>query len=599
MTDVKRIFDLLDYCCEKYNRNDALACKVSGNGWRTYSYNDYREKANLLSYGLLALGIKKGDTVVTVSNNRPEWNFVDMAIAQTGAIHVPVYPTIGADDYEYIFNHCECKMVFVADASAYRRMSSVVPKIKTIEKVFSFTDIEGVENMETVLALGEKSKVYYQKELETIKASVDENDVVSIIYTSGTTGLSKGVMLTHKNFVSNFTAGSNVIGALTKGKDKIISILPLCHVYERCFCYMYQYNGIGIYYAQNLGTIVRDICDIHANGCNTVPRIAEKIIENIMKEGAKLTGWRKKMFDRAVEAGYRFEHYNANGLIYNIMNRVYDAFVYRRWRKYYFGGEMKFFGCGGAALPVSLSRLLWAAGIKVQEGYGLTETSPIIAHSIPGKGGHKFTSVGPIVSNEDVKTDEDGEILVKGPNVMKGYYKNPELTAQVFTEDGYFRTGDIGYISAGNCLHITDRKKDVFKTSGGKYIAPQMLEGKFKESKYISQIMIVGENQKFASAVISPNFEELAAYMAQSGVKFASNEEIISNPTVVALIDSEVKRINKLNGKHEEVKRYRLVPDVWSAETGELSQTQKLKRKAVTEKYAALIEDIYSVGAVS
>ena len=597
MQEVTRIFDLLDYCCERYHRRDALACK-EGSDWKTFDYETYRNNVNILSYGLLALGVKRGDKIVTVSNNRPEWNFVDMAVAQIGAVHVPVYPTISADDYEYIFNHSECKLVFVADQGGYRRISAVVPKVKTIQKVFSFNNIDGVENLSSLVELGEKSKVYYEKELMHIKQNIHDDDVVSIIYTSGTTGLSKGVMLTHRNFVSNFTAGSNVIGRLVHDKDRIISILPLCHVYERCFCYMYQYNGIGIYYAQNLGTIVRDICDIHANGCNTVPRIAEKIIEGIMKEGAKLTGLRKRIFDYAVNLGYRFEHFRANGLGYSILRSIFNVLVYRKWRKNYFGGEMKFFGCGGAALPVSLSRLLWAAGIKVQEGYGLTETSPIIAHSVPGKMGHKFSSVGPIVSNVYVKTDEDGEILVKGPNVMKGYYKNPELTAQVFTEDGYFRTGDIGYVSAGNCLHITDRKKDVFKTSGGKYIAPQMVEGKFKESKYISQIMVIGENQKFASAIISPNFEELAHYLQQSGIRCANNQELISHPEVLALMDSEVKRINKLNGKTEEIKRFRMVADVWSAETGELSQTQKLKRKVVAQKYQDIINEIYSVSAV-
>ncbi|MBR4441275.1 MAG: long-chain fatty acid--CoA ligase [Bacteroidales bacterium] len=597
MQEVTRIFDLLDYCCERYHRRDALACK-EGTDWKTFDYGTYRNNVDILSYGLLALGVKRGDKIVTVSNNRPEWNFVDMAVAQTGAVHVPVYPTISTDDYEYIFNHSECKFVFVSDSAAYRRISAVVPKVRTIQKVFSFNNIDGVENLGSLVELGEKSKVYYAKELIQIKQSIHDDDVVSIIYTSGTTGLSKGVMLTHRNFVSNFTAGSNIIGRLVHDKDRIISILPLCHVYERCFCYMYQYNGIGIYYAQNLGTIVRDICDIHANGCNTVPRIAEKIIEGIMKEGAKLTGLRKRIFDYAVNLGYRFEHFRANGLGYSILRSIFNILVYRKWRKNYFGGEMKFFGCGGAALPVSLSRLLWAAGINVQEGYGLTETSPIIAHSVPGVMGHKFSSVGPIVSNVDVKTDEDGEILVKGPNVMKGYYKNPELTAQVFTEDGYFRTGDIGYVSAGNCLHITDRKKDVFKTSGGKYIAPQMVEGKFKESKYISQIMVIGENQKFASAIISPNFEELAHYLQQSGIRCANNRELISNPEVLALMDSEVKRVNKLNGKTEEIKRFRMVADVWSAETGELSQTQKLKRKVVAQKYQDIISEIYSVSAV-
>ncbi|MCQ2973863.1 MAG: long-chain fatty acid--CoA ligase [Bacteroidales bacterium] len=589
MLNVTRIFDLLDFCCETYKRTDALASKINGE-WHKIDYHTYREYVNNLSYGLLAMGMQKGDTIVTISNNCPEWNFVDMAVAQIGAIHVPIYPTISSSDYEYILKHCECKFIFVADNSAYKKVENVAKKINIIKKIISFSNIDNLENIYSIIEKGKKSKIYFKKELDTLKQSINSDDVVSIIYTSGTTGLSKGVMLTHNNFVSNFTSASNVISKLDKDKDKIISILPLCHVYERCFCYMYQYCGIGIYYAQNLGTIEHDICEIQANGCNTVPRIAEKIIEHIMKDGAKLTGLKKKMFDSAVKLGKQYEHFNANGILYNIKHTILNAFIYNNWKKYYFGGKMKFFGCGGAALPLSLSRLLWAAGIEVQEGYGLTETSPIIAHSIPCKFGHKFSSVGPIINGVSVITADDGEILVKGPNVMKGYFKQPELTAQVFTEDGYFKTGDIGYISTGKFLHITDRKKDVFKTSGGKYIAPQMLEGKFKESKLISQIMIIGENQKFASAIISPNFDELKILINNNNI---SNQDIINNKTVIDAIENEVKRINKLNGKTEEIKRIRIVADVWSSETGELSQTQKLKRKVVTEKYDKIIKEIY------
>ena len=588
--EVTRIFDLLDYCCEKFPRKDALAAKENG-AWKTYSTQEYRETATALSYGLLALGVKKGDAIATVSNNRPEWNFIDMAIAQVGAVHVPVYPTISSEDYNFILNHCQCQYVFVSDASAYRRISAVAGDVKSLKKIFSFNQIEGVENWHTRLENGRKSKVYYQKELEQIKASIKPNDLASIIYTSGTTGLSKGVMLSHNNFVSNFTVSTGIpsLGP----KDKVLSILPLCHVYERCFCYIYQYSGVGIYYCQNLGTIVDNFCEIQANGCNTVPRVLEKIFEKIFNDGAKLKGFRKKLFDKAVADGKEFEHNFANGLIYNIERKVLDLFVYRHWRKNYFGGKLKFLGCGGAALPVSLSHLCWAAGLNVQEGYGLTETSPIIAHSTRTKYGHKFTSVGPILPNEDVKIDDDGEILVKGPNVMLGYYKNKELTDSVFTKDGYFRTGDIGYISSHNCLHITDRKKDVFKTAGGKYIAPQMLEGKFKESQYIAQIMIVGENQKFASAIISPDFDALKNFLSQKGIVCNSNQEIIENNEVKALIESEIKRINKTIGKTEEIKRCRMVADVWSAETGELSQTQKLKRKAVTQKYESIINEIF------
>lgn len=590
--EVRRIFDLLDNACEKFPRKDCLAAKIDGN-WVFTSTQEYRQMATTLAYGLLALGVKKGDKIATVSNNRPEWNFIDMAIAMTGAIHVPVYPTISSKDYDFILNHAEVKFAFISDATAHRRVSAVADNIKTLEKMYSFNEIEGVENWKSVLELGKKSEVYYKEELEKAKAAVEEDDICSIIYTSGTTGLSKGAMLTHKNFCSNFTAACEILGL--NHTHKILSILPLCHVYERCFCYMYQYLGIGIYYAQNLGTIVRDLCDIKANGCNTVPRVAEKIVEGIMKEGAKFTGLKKKMFDKAVELGRRFEHNNANGWFYNLELKMLSS-VYKHWREDFFGGNMKFFGCGGAAISPNLSRMLWAAGIKVCEGYGLTETSPIIAHADVNH--HKFSSCGPVVSNEHVKIAEDGEILVKGPNVMKGYYKNPEATAEVMTEDGYFHTGDIGYLSAGNFLHITDRKKDVFKTSSGKYIAPQMIEGKCKESQYISQVCIIGDSQKFASAIISPDFETLKIFLKKEGIEGElSNEEIIKNEKVIKLIDSEVQKVNKTLGKVEQIAKFRLIADIWSSQTGELTETQKLKRKVVNKKYEHIFNEIYGIEA--
>ena len=591
--NVTRIFDLLDNACEKFPRKDCLASKAD-NKWNLVSTQEYKRTAEILSYGLLALGVKKGDRIASVSNNRPEWNFLDMAIAMTGAIHVPVYPTISSKDYEFMLNHSESKLVFISDAVAQRRVSAVKDNIKSLEKIYSFNEIEGVANWKEVYDLGLKSEVYYKDELEKIKQSVSEDDVCSIIYTSGTTGLSKGAMLTHKNFCSNFQGACSILGL--DHTHRVLSVLPLCHVYERCFCYMYQFLGIGIYYAQNLGTIVRDLCDIRANGCNTVPRVTEKIVEGIMKEGAKFTGIKKKMFDKAVELGRRFEHNNANGWFYNLELKILDKYIYKHWREDFFGGAMKFLGCGGAAISPNMSRMLWAAGIKVCEGYGLTETSPIIAHADVNH--HRFSSVGPVVSNETVKIDEeDGEILVKGPNVMKGYYKNPEATAEVMTEDGFFRTGDIGYISEqGNYLYITDRKKDVFKTSSGKYIAPQMIEGKCKESPYISQVCIIGESQKFASAIISPDFEALKIFLKNEGEqKELSNKEIVENEKVIKLIDAEIQKVNKTLGKVEQIAKFRLVPEVWSSETGELTQTQKLKRKVVSQKYEYIFNEIYGL----
>lgn len=589
--NVTRIFDLLDYCLENHPRKDAFASCVNGE-WKTVSTQEYAQTVNFLSCALLAHGIKKGDCIVTVSENRPQWNFVDMAIMQTGAIHVPVYPTISCDDYKFILNHCTPRIIFVSDKKALSRIEQAAQGLSFIEKIYTFENIENYSNMEQLRQEGEKCAVYYADELKKIKDSVLVQDTASIIYTSGTTGLSKGVMLSHNNFVSNFKA-TKKIPALTS-EDRVLSILPLCHVYERCFCYVYQYSGVGIYYAQNLATITRDLCQLHCSPGNTVPRILENIFNKIFADGRNLKGMKKRLFDNAVSHGYKFEHNNANGLIYSIKQKFYDFTVYRGWRKNYFGGNAKFLGCGGAALALSFSRLCWAAGLHVQEGYGLTETSPVIAHSLRTSFGHKFTAVGPILDGLDVKIDEDGEILIKGPNVMKGYYKNPELTSAAFNQDGYFRTGDIGYISSGNHLHITDRKKDVFKTSAGKYIAPQMLEGKFKESPYINQIMVVGENQKFASAVISPDFSACESFLTQNGISGLTNQDIINNELIKELFSKEVKRINMKNGQTEEIKRFKLVPDTWTTESGLLSQTQKLKRKAVVEKYSRLIEEIYN-----
>ncbi len=588
--EITRIFDFLDNACEKFPRKDCLVSKVDGQ-WKMISTEEYRQTATYLAYGLMALGISKGDKIASVSNNRPEWNYIDMAIAMCGACHVPVYPTISSKDYDFILNHSEVKMAFISDVTAYNRVAAVKDNIKSLERIFSFNLIEGVDNWKTVLELGISKADEYKDKLEAVKASVTPDDLCSIIYTSGTTGISKGAMLTHNNFVSNATASCEILGL--DHNDKILSVLPLCHVYERCFIYMYQYLGIGIYYAQNLGTIVANFKEVGANGCNTVPRVAEKIVEGIMKEGAKLTGKDKELFDEAVALGREWEHEGKSPEYYARIKEL-DP-VYKHWRDDFFGGNMKFFGCGGAAISPNLSRMLWAAGIKVCEGYGLTETSPVIAHASVKH--HKFTSVGPVISNEHVRIDDDGEILVKGPNVMKGYYKNPEATAEVMTEDGYFRTGDIGYLSEGNYLHITDRKKEIFKTSSGKYIAPAMIEGKVKESPYISQLCIVGENQKFASAIISPDFDALKIWLQNNGTDSSAmtNEDVIANGDVQKLIDEEIQKVNKTIGKVEQIAKHHLVADVWGSESGELTQTQKLKRKVVATKYKAIIDAIYGM----
>lgn len=593
---IKRTFDLLDRNLEKFPRPDALVSKVDGK-WKPYSTKEYKDYADNIAYGLISLGIQPKDTVVTVSNNRPEWNFVDMGIAQSGAIHVPVYPTISVTDYIYILNHAEAKVIFVSDSKALSRIKEAVKEVPSVKYIYSFDKIEDQTNFIELYNLGKQNADKLKEELQNRKNAITSDDIATIIYTSGTTGLSKGVMLTHNNFISNFTASTNIIDLTPE--DKILSVLPLCHVYERCFCYMYQYVGVGIYYAQNPASVSRDLIETGTCGCNTVPRIFESIINRIFSEARGFEGEQRKLFEAAVEHAYKFEHDEVNGPEYEAKRKFYDEHVYSHWRKNYFG-NLKFIGCGGAALPMALSHLAWAAGITVQEGYGLTETSPIIAHSLRCKDGHVFSAVGPIVSNLDVKIAEDGEIVVKGPSVMKGYYKNPELTKEVFTEDGYFKTGDIGVITQKGPykhLHITDRKKDVFKTSGGKYIAPLQLEGVFKASNYIDNIMIVGENQRFPSAVISPDFGAIKSFLESNGVNISDRQEMIIHPLVKDLFDKEVRAINRTLGKHEEVKHYSLVPDTWTAEGGQLGQTQKLRRKNVSAQYKEMLDKMREMDA--
>jgi long-chain acyl-CoA synthetase len=523
--------------------------------------------------GLLALGLKRGDKVATVTTNRPEWNFADMAMSMTGIVHVPIYPTIGEEEYSYILEHAEVKLLIVGDNKLYEKLYPIVKALSIQDNVYTFEDVEGAKNYEEILKLGEDNREKYESTLKDLKISVDPEDLATIIYTSGTTGVPKGVMLTHKNLVSNFVSHSKMHEL---GKDHhVISFLPLCHVYERSVNYHFQYKGMGIYYVGNLSQIVTSIKEIKPHMFNSVPRLLEKIYDGFVSKGKELSGIKKSLFFWAL--------------------KIADILIYSKWRAA-LGGNIVYAVSGGASLQPRIARALGMAKMLNIEGYGLTETSPVIAVNNPATKEMKIGTVGAVLEDFEVKIAEDGEILCKGPGVMKGYYKAPDLTAEVIDEEGWFHTGDIGIFEDEKYLKITDRKKEIFKLSGGKYIAPQMIENKLKISDLIEQVMVIGANEKFASALISPNFPLLHDWCATHKIHFEDNKDVISLPEVVEQIQKEVNIINKTLGSHEQISRIRLVCDEWTPATGELSPTLKLRRNIVAEKYKHLIDDIYSAG---
>lgn len=587
--EITRIFDLLDHLKQNYPSDAALAGKKNGD-WVKYSTREYVKLSKLFGLGLLANGFRKGDKIATVTNNRPEWNFADMGMLMTGIVHVPIYPTISPDEYRHILRHSDARAVIISDKSLYSRLEEIIRSVESIEKIFTFNELEGVSHWLEIINLGEANQKQLQEQFDITKDSIQPDDLATIIYTSGTTGVSKGVMLSHRNLVTNFIATSKV--QPLKYGHKVLSFLPLCHIYERMLNYHYQYLGISIYYAENMGTIAQNLSEIKADGFTTVPRMLEKVYDKIVAKGKDLPGIKKAIFDWALKLGLKYELDGQNGAVYEFKRKIADRLVYRKWREA-LGGQIEVIISGGAALQPRLSRVFWAAGIKVVEGYGLTETSPVIAVGYPFWPDIKFGTVGPILEGVEVKFAEDGEILVKGPNLMLGYYKDPDYTAEVIDNEGWFHTGDIGYLEEGRFLKITDRKKEIFKLSSGKYIAPQLIENKFKESIFIEQIMVVGVNEKFASALISPNFNHLHFWASKHKVHYRDNEELVRNSAVIARYQKEVDATNKTLGEHEKIKRFRLVCEEWTPQTGELSPTLKLKRNVIYKKYDHILKSIY------
>lgn len=587
--EIKRTFDILSQLHSKYNKDIALSVKRN-NRWENFSTQDYKNSADLVSYGLLSMGLKKGDKIITVSNNRPEWNFLDMGMAQIGVVHVPLYPNIGPREYKYIVEHSDARLIIVSSLEYYDKLKDIAEKSEKVKAIFSFDKIEGAKNWTELIALGEQNKSKYENELQTIKESIIEDDLLTIIYTSGTTGLSKGVMLSHKNIIANVMGTYKLLPL--DSKDTMMSFLPLCHVFERMVNYLVQYKGCTVYYAESIETVGDNIREIKPNGFASVPRVLEKVYDKIILKGKELKGIKKNLFFWAVGLAHKYELNKANGWWYEFQLKIARKLIFSKWKEA-LGGQVNVVISGGAALQPRLARVFNAAGIPLMEGYGLTETSPVIAVNQEHYPYMEFGTVGPVLENVEVKLAEDGEILMKGPSLMLGYYKDPEKTKEAIDEQGWFHTGDIGELSNHNILKITDRKKEIFKLSTGKYIAPQLIENIFKESSFIEQIMIVGENEKFAAAIICPSFEFLHNWCTLHKITFKDNRELIQRSDVIERFNLEVEKTNKTLGLHRQVKKFELTCQEWLPETGELSPTLKVKRKYIKEKYKIKFDRMY------
>lgn len=586
MIEVKRVFDIPEYQFEKFPQDVCLASKVNDK-WQTISTESFIKMINQTSRGLLELGIVPGDKIAMISNNRWEWNVMDLAIAQIGAINVPVYPTASEDNYAFIFNDAEIKLCFVSDLALYQKVANIKTQIKTLETIYSFDKLDAVNSWEEILKKGlEKT---HQSRVDEIKDKIKDTDLLTIIYTSGTTGKPKGVMLSHKNLVSN--AKSACLRLPVNHTATAVSFLPISHVYERMLLYLYMYTGVSIYFAESMDTIGDNIKEIKPQIFTAVPRLLEKVYDKIIAKGDELKGIKRALFFWAVALGEKYEPYGTNGILYELKLKIARQIIFRKWQEA-LGGNVAAVISGSAALSPRLIRIFLAANMPIFEGYGLTETSPVISVNEPTNRGLMIGTVGRVLEHVEVKIASDGEILVKGPNVMMGYYKRQDLTDEVMTGE-WFHTGDIGTFVNEYFLKITDRKKEMFKTSGGKYVAPQLMENRFKESRFIEQIMVIGEGEKHPAALIVPNFEFLRDWCERKNITYSSDKEIIENPLVKDRVFMEIENANADFGHWERVKKIELLPEIWTIETGELTPKLSLRRKVIMEMYHDKIELLY------
>ena len=591
MANITRIFDFPYYQLETYNSIPAALVTKKNGVWVATSTEEYIAKSNTISRALIKIGIQKGDKIAIISSsNRTEWHIMDIGILQTGAQTVPIYPTIGEEDYEYILNHSESQYCFVSDVEVYNKVKNIQNNVPSLKNIYSFNEIKGCENWTTLLALG--ADISNQNIVEERKNNVIGEDLATIIYTSGTTGRPKGVMLSHNNIVANVINSASRI-PFEAGKTTALSFLPICHIFERMILYLYQYFGMSVYFGESMEKISDNIKEVKPDVITAVPRLLEKVYDKIYAKGMELTGIKKALFFWAINLGLRYEPYGANGLWYELQLKIARKLIFSKWKEG-LGGNLGLIVSGSAALQPRLTRVFAAANIPVMEGYGLTETSPVISVNDKRNKGFKIGSVGRVIDGVEVKIADDGEILCKGPNVMMGYYKDPEKTNEALA-NGYFHTGDIGNIDSEGFLKITDRKKEMFKTSGGKYIAPQLIENTMKQSRFIEQIMVIGEGQKMPAAIIQPSFEFIKDWAKLHEIENVNtNQEIISNPKVLQRIQDEVEQLNARFGNWEKIKRFELTPDVWSVDGGQLTPTLKLKRKVVLEMYKQLYDKIYN-----
>lgn len=585
--EVTRLFDILERDLKEFPKEDALCGKENGI-WIKHSTKDYADKVNSISYGLMQLGIKKGDCIATITPNRPEWNFLDMAIMQIGAIHVAIYPTISEADYRYILNHADVKLIFVSGWELLRKINNIIEGIPSLtDKVYTFRNLRGYRHLNELIEIGRANPS--PEYLQQIKDSILPDDVVSIVYTSGTTGNPKGVMLTHRNFLTNIYGVLPIIPV--KNNNRILSYLPLCHVYERMMNYTWQYLGMPIYYNENLAKIQEEMVEVQPDIFTTVPRLLEKVYDKILAKGRKLSGAKRKIFFWANDIALDFD-FNKSKSYYRKL-KLARKLVLNQWYKA-LGGNLDVIVTGGAAIQPMISKVFWAMGVRVVEGYGTTESSPVIAVSDFFKGGLEFGTAGHVLPGTQVRIAEDGEILARGNHVMKGYYKAPDLTAEAIDKDGWLHTGDLGKLTPEGRLKITGRKKEMFKTAFGKYVVPTILENKVSEDSLVDNIMVVGENKQFAAALIVPNFPDLRSWCQNKDIPYTTNEEMVQHPEVIKKFKKIIDYYNTQFGETEKIKRFILIGYEWSIQTGELTPTLKLKRNVLLKKYEDQIEKLFA-----
>jgi long-chain acyl-CoA synthetase len=591
-----RLFDCLDYQLKHFPKEDIFAAKDGNECWKKYSTAEVKKIVDQLAAGLVHIGIGAGDgtiegrdKIAVISSNRPEWLFLDLAVQQTGAVLVPLYPTLAVAELEFVLNDASVKLVFSGDSALYDKVQSVRGQTGSVQAVYSFDELPGVLHWKELITHAEAHDI---EKVIAAAAKVDYNDLATIIYTSGTTGTPKGVMLSHKNILSNVLSSEPIFREFCDENDRALSFLPLNHIFERMVTYIYLFNGVSIYYAQSMDTIGDNLREVKPSVFSTVPRLLEKVYDRIVAKGQELTGVKKKLFFWAVEVGEKFNPQQSHGLWYNMQLAIANKLIFSKWREA-LGGNVKAIVTGAAACQVRLLSIFTAGKINILEGYGLTETSPVISVNRYALKDRMFGSVGLVIDGVEVKLEADGEICCRGDNVMMGYYKRPDLTAEVMDAEGYFHTGDIGKFEQGKFLKITDRKKEIFKTSGGKYVAPQPIENKMKESKFIEQMMVVGADQKFTAALIVPAFEPLMAWADAEKIIYSSRQDLIVKPRVLEHYKTIIESFNVQFNQVEQIKKFELLSDEWTVDGGELTPTLKLKRKMIMEKYKLAVERIY------